>query len=156
MTEEHMKQVKSVAVAVLALAAMIYVYQYGRSIDQTYPSRTFMVDGEAKMETATDIAAFTASVVTEGGKNVAEIQKQNVEKMNTINAFLQEKGVEKKDFTAEPVHADAALYVLQLCFWRDLSAAGDFRLHPDPDAFCQNTQSGHYRRYSLQYRGKGC
>ena len=97
MTEEHMKQVKSVAVAVLALAAMIYVYQYGRSIDQTYPSRTFMVDGEAKMETATDIAAFTASVVTEGGKNVAEIQKQNVEKMNTINAFLQEKGVEKKD-----------------------------------------------------------
>src|SRR3989338_5967129 len=97
MTEEHMKQVKSVAVAVLALAAMIYVYQYGRSIDQTYPNRIFMVDGEAKMETATDIAAFTASVVTEGGKNVAEIQKQNVDKMNVINAFLQEKGVEKKD-----------------------------------------------------------
>ncbi|MDP3964626.1 MAG: SIMPL domain-containing protein, partial [bacterium] len=97
MTEEQMKQVKSVAVAVLALAAIIYVYQYSRSIDQTYPNRTFTVDGEAKMETATDIATFTASVVTEGGKNVADIQKQNVDKMNIINAFLKEKGVEKKD-----------------------------------------------------------
>lgn len=92
-----MKQMKSVAVVVLALAAVIYVYHYGRSIDQAYPNKTFSVDGEAKMETATDIATFTASVVTEGGKNVADIQKQNVDKMNTINAFLQEKGVEKKD-----------------------------------------------------------
>lgn len=92
-----MKQVKSIAVVVLALSAIIYVYQYGRSIDQVYPNRIFTVDGEAKMETATDIATFTASVVTEGGKNVADIQKQNVDKMNTINAFLKEKGVEKKD-----------------------------------------------------------
>jgi len=49
------------------------------------------------METATDIATFSASVVTEGGKDVALIQKQNIEKMNTINAFLKEQGVEKKD-----------------------------------------------------------
>ncbi|MDO8566059.1 MAG: SIMPL domain-containing protein [Candidatus Moranbacteria bacterium] len=97
MTEEQMKQMKSVAVVVLALSAVIYVYHYGRSIDQAYPNKTFSVDGEAKMETATNIATFTASVVTEGGKNVADVQKQNVDKMNTINAFLQEKGVEKKD-----------------------------------------------------------
>lgn len=92
-----MKQMKSIAFAALALSAVVYVYQYGRSIDQTYPNKTFTVDGEAKMETATDIATFTASVVTEGGKNVTDVQKQNVDKMNTINAFLQEKGVEKKD-----------------------------------------------------------
>lgn len=97
MTEEQMKQVRSIAVAVLAVAAIVYVYQYGRSIDQNLPSKTFSVDGEAKMETATDIATFTASVVTEGGKNVADIQKQNVDKMNIINAFLKEQGIEKKD-----------------------------------------------------------
>lgn len=97
MTEEQMKQMKGIALVVLALSAAVYVYQYGRSIDQVYPNKTFTVGGEAKMETATDIATFTASVVTEGGKNVADIQKQNVEKMNTINAFLKEKGVEKKD-----------------------------------------------------------
>ncbi|MFZ2187572.1 MAG: SIMPL domain-containing protein [Candidatus Moraniibacteriota bacterium] len=97
MTEDQMKQMKSVAIVLLALSAVVYVYQFGRSVDQTYPNKTFTVDGEAKMETATDIATFTASVVTEGGKNVAEIQKQNVEKMNAINAFLQEQGTEKKD-----------------------------------------------------------
>lgn len=97
MSEDFIKQAKSVAFIALALSAVVYVYQYGRSIDQTYPNKTFSVDGEAKMETATDIATFTASVVTEGGKDVAQIQKQNVEKMNAINAFLGEQGVEKKD-----------------------------------------------------------
>jgi uncharacterized protein YggE len=97
MTEDFMKQMKSVAFILLALAAVGYVYHFGRSVDQTYPNRTFSVDGEAKVETATDIATFTASVVTEGGKDVGEIQKQNVEKMNTIDAFLNEQGVEKKD-----------------------------------------------------------
>lgn len=97
MSEELMKQMKSLAFVVLALSAGVYAYQYGRSIDQTYSNKTFSVDGEAKMETATDIATFTASVVTEGGKDVANIQKQNTEKMNTINVFLGEQGVEKKD-----------------------------------------------------------
>jgi len=97
MIEDKMKEIKSIAFIVLALSAVVYVYQYGRSVDQTFPNKTFSVDGEAKMETATDIATFTASVVTEGGKNVDEIQEQNVEKMNTINAFLGEQGVEKKD-----------------------------------------------------------
>jgi len=97
MSEDFMKQVKGIAFIVLAFSAIVYVYQYGRSIDQTYPNKTFSVDGDAKMETATDIATFSATVVTEGGKNVADIQKQNTEKMNTINAFLGEQGVEKKD-----------------------------------------------------------
>lgn len=97
MSEDFIKQAKSIAFIVLAFSAVVYVYQYGRSIDQSYPNKTFSVDGEAKMETATDIATFTASVVTEGEKNVADIQKQNVEKMNTIDAFLGEQGVEKKD-----------------------------------------------------------
>lgn len=97
MTEDFIKQVKSIAWLMLAIAAVVYVYQFGRSVDQSYPNRTFSVDGESKMETATDIATFTASVTTEGGKNVADIQKQNVDKMNTINAFLKDQGVEKKD-----------------------------------------------------------
>lgn len=97
MSEDLMKQVKSLAFVVLTLSAVMYVYYYGKSIDQTYSNKTFSVDGDAKMDTATDIATFTASVVTEGEKNVAEIQKQNVEKMNTINTFLKDQGVEKKD-----------------------------------------------------------
>jgi hypothetical protein len=97
MSEDFLKQAKTVAYVVLAVAAIAYVYQYGRSVNQAYPNRTFTVDGEEKIETATDVATFTASVVTEGEKNIADIQKQNVDKMNVINAFLKEQGVEKKD-----------------------------------------------------------
>lgn len=97
MSEDFIKQARSVAFVALALSAVVYVYQYGRSVDQTFPNRTFSVDGEANIDTALDIATFTASVVTEGGKDVAEIQKQNGEKMNNINAYLKEQGVEKKD-----------------------------------------------------------
>lgn len=97
MSEDFLKQVKVAAYVVLVFTAVAYVYQYGRSVNQVYPNRTFTVDGEAKMETATDVATFTASVVTEGEKNITNIQKQNVEKMNTINAFVKEQGIEKED-----------------------------------------------------------
>lgn len=92
-----MQQMKSIAFVVLTLAAVAYVYQYGRSVNQAYPSKTFAVDGEGKMETATDIATFRVSVITEGGSDVSVIQQQNTEKMNAVNTFLQEQGVEKKD-----------------------------------------------------------
>lgn len=97
MSEDFIKQAKNIAFLAIAFSAVVYVYQYGRSVDQTFPTKTFSVDGEAKMEIATDIAVFTVSVVTEGEKNVAVIQKQNTEKMNAINTFLGEQGVEKKD-----------------------------------------------------------
>lgn len=97
MSEDFIKQAKNIAFLVIAFSAVAYVYQYARSVDQTFPTKTFSVDGEAKMETANDIATFTVSVVTEGDKNIAAIQKQNTEKMNTINTFLGERGVEKKD-----------------------------------------------------------
>ena len=114
-----MKQVKTGALVVLALAVVAYVYQYGRSVNQTYPNRTFTVDGEADLEVASDIATFTASVVTEGGADVAEIQAQNVEKMNTINAFLKEQGVEKKDLKTSQ-YALSPRYSYQNCDGRSV------------------------------------
>lgn len=96
MPDDFLKRLKVFTFVVLALSAVAYVYQYGRSVNLTNQN-SFTVTGEATMETATDIATFDTSVVTEGGNNVADIQKQNVEKMNTINAFLKEQGVEKKD-----------------------------------------------------------
>jgi uncharacterized protein len=96
MSDDCIKRLKAFTFVVLAVVAAAYVYQYGRSVNLSYQN-SFTVVGEADLEVLTDIAAFTVSVVTEGGNNVADIQKQNVEKMNTINAFLKEQGVEKKD-----------------------------------------------------------
>jgi uncharacterized protein len=97
MNELQLKQIKTGAFAVLALAAIIYVFQYAQSVNQALPSRTFMVTGEADVETPNDIAFFTATVITEGGTDVTKLQEENSAKMNAIDAFLLEKGIEKKD-----------------------------------------------------------
>ena len=97
MSESHLQQVKTISYLLLAVAAVGYVFQYGRSIDQNFPTRTFSVQGEADIETPHDIASFTATVITEGEGDVAQLQATNTEKMNAINAFLKEKGIDKKD-----------------------------------------------------------
>lgn len=88
---------KAAAILLIAVAAVIYSFQYKRLVDNTYPGKTFTVDGTGDIDVTPNIAKFSASVITEGGKNVAEAQKTNTEKMNKINAFLKEQGIEAKD-----------------------------------------------------------
>lgn len=92
-----MKTMKAIALLLIALAAVIYSFQYKQSVDKTYPGRTFSVDGSGDIDATPNIAKFSVSVITEGGKNVPEAQKTNTEKMNKINAFLKEQGIEAKD-----------------------------------------------------------
>jgi len=82
---------------VLAVAALGYVYQYARSIERTFPSKTFSVEGTADVETVPDVATFSVSVITEGSTNITELQSQNAEKMKAINQFMKENGVKEKD-----------------------------------------------------------
>lgn len=91
-----MKKIMVFIWLLFAFAALGYVYQYGRSVKQTYPARSFMVDGDAKMALVPDIATFSVGVVSEGTK-VPEVQKMNTEKMNAVQAFLKDLGVDKKD-----------------------------------------------------------
>lgn len=97
MNEEMRKSVKTVAFAVLAIAALWYVYQYSRNVDKTYPTRSFSVEGIGEIESTPDVAMFSVTVQSQGGNNVAEVQKTNTEKMNKINAFLKGKGIDEKD-----------------------------------------------------------
>jgi len=96
MSDEVTKRIMVLVWLVLAFAALGYVYQYGRSIKQTYPARSFTVDGDAKMTLIPDIATFSVSVVSEGSK-VPDVQKMNTEKMNAVQAFLKDSGIDKKD-----------------------------------------------------------
>ncbi|MEK7550047.1 MAG: SIMPL domain-containing protein [Patescibacteria group bacterium] len=101
MSENFPKQVKAGALILIAFSALAFVYQYGRSVNQQFPNKTFSVDGESKLDAPNNIATFTASVVTEGDKDVTSIQTQNTEKMNAIIAYLKEQGVEKKDLQTQ-------------------------------------------------------
>lgn len=95
--ESLSKCVKAGALALIALAAVMASYQYKESVENTYPTRTFSVDGSGDVDTTPDLATFSATVTTDGGKDVAEVQGANTEKMNRINAYLKEQGVDKDD-----------------------------------------------------------
>jgi hypothetical protein len=76
-------------------AAVGYVGVYERSTEAG--SRSFSVSGEGKVVTVPDVAQFSFTVLTEGGKDIGKIQKENTEKSSKAIAFLKEQGVDAKD-----------------------------------------------------------
>lgn len=75
-----------------------YVASFSKS---AVPQRTFQVQGEGKVVAVPDVAELSFGVLTEGGKNLSALQKQNSEKVNAIIAFLKEQGVEEKDIKTQ-------------------------------------------------------
>ncbi len=77
-----------------------YVNAYGASI-QPSSFRSFTASGEGKIVAVPDVAQFSFGVISEGGTNIAELQKNNTEKMNASIALLKNKGVDQKDIKTE-------------------------------------------------------
>lgn len=86
----------AIAVIVVAGAAWSYAGSYASSI-QPSSFRSFAVSAEGKVVGVPDVASFSFSVVTEGGKDLATLQTTNTEKVNTAIAFLKEKNIDAKD-----------------------------------------------------------
>jgi hypothetical protein len=80
----------------IAFSAVAYVRVYDRSI-QPGSFRSFAVTGEGKAVAVPDVAEFTASVITQGGKDLATLQKSNTEKINKVVDFIKSKGVKSED-----------------------------------------------------------
>jgi hypothetical protein len=88
----------AVIIAVLAIgyASVSYVSSYGKSIEPS-SFRSFSAVGEGKIVAIPDVAVFTFSVITEGGKDISALQSQNTDKVNKAIEFVKSKGVEAKD-----------------------------------------------------------
>ncbi len=97
MADSIVRMVKAGAFVLVAVAAVMASYQYKVSVDTTYPTRTFSVDGVGEIDATPDLATFSVTVTTNGGRNVAEVQTANTEKMNRVNAFLKDQGVASDD-----------------------------------------------------------
>jgi len=99
-----MKNLKSLAlvvfIAFLCYGTVSYVNSYSKSIQPT-SFRNFSVSAEGKSVSIPDVAEFNFSVVTEGGKNVADLQKTNTEKVNKAIEFAKSNDVDKKDIKTE-------------------------------------------------------
>ncbi|MFH1401446.1 MAG: SIMPL domain-containing protein [Parcubacteria group bacterium] len=85
-----------IAVFIFAIGYLCYVGAYSKSI-QPSSYRSFQVSGEGKITAIPDIAQFTFSVITEGGKDIAALQQDNTSKTNKAIDFLKAQGVEAKD-----------------------------------------------------------
>ncbi|TSC52032.1 MAG: hypothetical protein LiPW41_580 [Parcubacteria group bacterium LiPW_41] len=89
-----------VAALIFSLAAWAYIDAYSKSI-QPSSFRSFSVSGEGKVISVPDVAKFTFSVITQGGKNLGELQKKNVGLMNEAIAYVKDQGVAEKDIKTE-------------------------------------------------------
>ncbi len=88
----------AIALLAIGIASVMSATTYGRSI-QPSSYRSFTVSGEGKATGIPDVAQFSFSVVTEGGKDIGALQQENTKKANAAIAFLKENGVEAKDIT---------------------------------------------------------
>ncbi|MDX1608040.1 MAG: SIMPL domain-containing protein [Candidatus Spechtbacterales bacterium] len=81
------------SVAVIALLGITKSVK--KSVDQQTPS--FSVSGEGEVVAVPDVAEFSFSVITEGDDDLAELQEENTEKVNSAIEYVKENGVEDKD-----------------------------------------------------------
>ena len=85
-----------VSMIILAIASLIFANIYSKSIEPS-SYRSFSVSGEGKIVAIPDIAQFSFSVITEGGKDIAALQQENAQKANRAITLLKDSQVEEKD-----------------------------------------------------------
>lgn len=120
------------AIAAIAYAGIIYARAFSDSI-QPSSFRSFAVTGEGKVTTIPDIGQFTFGVITQGGKNLADAQKQNTEKMNALLGFIKTQGVDAKDIKTEQFSIDPR-YQYYDCSQRVIASPGSMvKPCPPPD-----------------------
>ncbi|OHB24482.1 MAG: hypothetical protein A3F96_01130 [Parcubacteria group bacterium RIFCSPLOWO2_12_FULL_40_10] len=96
--KNYFSSVKAFLLFLFIVAVFWYVSAYSRSV---VPERTFTVSGEGKVVAVPDIAQLSVGVLTEGGENLTDLQKQNTEKINLIISYLKEQGIDQKDIKTE-------------------------------------------------------
>lgn len=95
-----------VTMLLISFAAISYARSYAKSV-QPSSFKSFTVTGEGKVTAIPDVATFTATVITEGGKDLSSLQKENSDKSNKVVSYLKSLKIEAKDikttgFDVEP------------------------------------------------------
>ena len=94
-----------VGIFLFGYAAVTFVQSYSRSIEPS-SFRSFSVSAEGEVVSIPDVAAFTFSVLTQGGKDIGGLQRENTEKVNKAIGFVKSKGVEAKDIKTQSYNLD--------------------------------------------------
>lgn len=109
----------------LSYASISFVGEFGRSIEPS-SFRSFWVSAEGEAVTVPDIAMFSFSVITDGGTDIAALQKENAEKMNAGITFLKVLKIKEEDITTQS-------YNLNPRYSRSKCDFGDGKPCPPPE-----------------------
>lgn len=104
MDQEKLKQYAWVVFGISAIVVSGAIWKYADAYSNSIqPSsfRSFSVSAEGRAVSIPDVAAFTFSVVTQGGKDMTKIQTENTTKMNKAIAFVKANGVDDKDIKTQ-------------------------------------------------------
>jgi uncharacterized protein YggE len=85
-------------IVLLIVSGLQFSSAYSRSIA---PAANFAVSGEGRVTTVPDVAEFTFGVRTEGGKDIASLQKDNTNKANAAIDYVKSQGVDSKDIETQ-------------------------------------------------------
>ena len=94
--KNYFNWILALVLLVFAYSAYVYVDSYSKSI-QPSSFRSFSVSGEGKVVTVPDVAQFSFGLLTQGGRDIANLQKDNTTKINKIIDFIKSSGVDAKD-----------------------------------------------------------
>ena len=86
--------------AALALSSLWYVRTYSKSAEPS-SYRSFSVTGEGKGVAIPDVAEFSFSVLTQGGKDLSALQAENTLKVNRAIGVVKGAGVADEDIKTE-------------------------------------------------------
>ncbi len=84
------------SLVVLTISVVFFAYSYSRTVESS-SLRSFSVNGQGKIVAIPDIAKFNFSIITEGGVNISDLQKENTKKIQNVLSFIKESGVKNKD-----------------------------------------------------------
>lgn len=92
-------------IVVGAWALWSYAYSYAKFVKKSNPSG-FTVSAEGKMVAVPDIFQFSFGVVTQGGKDIVSLQKDNTEKTNKAIEFVKSQGIDAKDIETQSYNVE--------------------------------------------------
>jgi uncharacterized protein len=85
-----------ITVLLVGFSVVSYVRSYANSIEPA-SFRSFTVNGTGKIAVVPDVAEFSFSVITQGGKDLGALQKDNTTKINKILNYVKGQGVSSED-----------------------------------------------------------
>lgn len=91
------KDIVGIVLVIVLLLAGYSAFSYSRSYGKSVYPPAFSVTGEGKVAAVPDIAQFSFSIISQGGKDINSLQKDNTTKANAVISFLKKEGIDEED-----------------------------------------------------------